>query len=53
MQRAGVPRRVVVTGMGVVTPIGTTVPDFWAAASEGKLRRQRRSTASLSGTSRS
>jgi nodulation protein E len=24
-------RRVVVTGLGVVTPIGNTVPDFWAA----------------------
>ena len=31
MKGAGVPHRVVVTGMGVVTPIGSTVPDFWAA----------------------
>jgi nodulation protein E len=23
-------RRVVVTGMGVVTPIGLNVPEFWA-----------------------
>src|SRR3979409_723257 len=30
MQGAGVPHRVVVTGVGVVTPIGTTVPEFWA-----------------------
>ncbi len=28
-------RRVVVTGMGVVTPIGNTVDDFWAAAKAG------------------
>ena len=27
---SGAPRRVVVTGMGVVTPIGTTVAEFWA-----------------------
>jgi nodulation protein E len=30
------PRRVVVTGMGVVTPIGTTVADFWASCREGR-----------------
>lgn len=29
-------RRVVVTGMGVVTPIGTTVDEFWAGLKEGK-----------------
>jgi nodulation protein E len=29
-------RRVVVTGFGVVTPIGTTVPEFWASMKEGK-----------------
>lgn len=29
-------RRVVVTGMGVVTPIGKTVGDFWASVKEGK-----------------
>ncbi len=29
-------RRVVVTGMGVVTPIGTTVDDFWAGLQAGK-----------------
>jgi nodulation protein E len=29
-------RRVVVTGMGVVTAIGQTVADFWAAAKAGK-----------------
>ena len=29
-------RRVVVTGMGVVTPIGTTVPEFWAGCKRGK-----------------
>src|SRR5438046_1578954 len=30
MTVSGGPRRVVVTGMGAVTPIGTTVADFWA-----------------------
>ena len=30
MSESGVARRVVVTGLGVVTPIGTTVADFWA-----------------------
>ena len=29
-------RRVVVTGMGAVTPIGLTVPDFWASIKAGK-----------------
>jgi len=29
-------RRVVVTGLGVVTPIGTNVADFWASMKEGK-----------------
>lgn len=29
-------RRVVVTGLGAVTPIGHTVPDLWAAMHEGK-----------------
>lgn len=29
-------RRVVVTGMGVVTPIGLDVAEFWAAMKEGK-----------------
>ncbi|MDX2309483.1 MAG: beta-ketoacyl-[acyl-carrier-protein] synthase family protein [Hyphomicrobium sp.] len=29
-------RRVVVTGLGVVTPIGTTVDTFWAGMKEGK-----------------
>ncbi|MDX2258246.1 MAG: beta-ketoacyl-[acyl-carrier-protein] synthase family protein [Hyphomicrobiaceae bacterium] len=29
-------RRVVVTGTGVVTPIGHTVPDFWAGMREGR-----------------
>jgi len=30
-------RRVVVTGMGVVTPIGNNVEDFWASVKEGKV----------------
>ena len=29
-------RRVVVTGLGVVTPIGQNVPDFWAGLKAGK-----------------
>ena len=29
-------RRVVVTGLGVVTPIGLTVPDFWASIKASK-----------------
>ncbi|MEO8376072.1 MAG: beta-ketoacyl-ACP synthase II [Candidatus Sumerlaeota bacterium] len=28
--------RVVVTGVGVITPIGNTVPEFWAALIDGK-----------------
>jgi len=28
--------RVVVTGMGAITPIGNSVPEFWSAAVEGK-----------------
>jgi 3-oxoacyl-[acyl-carrier-protein] synthase II len=32
----GTPRRVVVTGMGAVTPIGNTVDEFWANALAGK-----------------
>ena len=30
-------RRVVVTGLGVVTPVGTTVPEFWDSLKTGKL----------------
>src|SRR5258705_526273 len=37
MLGAGVPHRVVVTGLGVVTPIGTTVPDFWAGCKRAQL----------------
>jgi nodulation protein E len=36
MANANGARRVVVTGMGVVTPIGLTVPDFWASMKAGK-----------------
>jgi nodulation protein E len=36
MAKANGERRVVVTGMGVVTPIGLTVPDFWASMKVGK-----------------
>ena len=30
-------RRVVVTGLGAVTPIGNTVDEFWAGIKEGKV----------------
>ena len=30
-------RRVVVTGMGAITPIGLSVDEFWAGVKEGKL----------------
>ena len=30
-------RRVVVTGMGTVTPIGTTVADFWAGCRRAQV----------------
>ena len=36
MADAGAGRRVVVTGMGVVSPIGQTVADFWAGMRQGK-----------------
>ena len=29
-------RRVVVTGMGAITPIGLSVDEFWAGVKEGK-----------------
>ena len=36
MSKANAGRRVVVTGMGVVTPIGTTVAEFWDSLKAGK-----------------
>lgn len=36
MKKANGARRVVVTGLGVVTPIGLNVADFWASMHEGK-----------------
>ena len=30
-------RRVVVTGLGAVTPLGNTVPEFWAGVKEGRI----------------
>ena len=30
-------KRVVVTGMGAITPIGNSVNEFWASIREGKL----------------
>jgi len=35
-ERSGRRRRVVVTGMGALTPIGNTVAEFWAAAMRGE-----------------
>ena len=35
-QYASSPRRVVVTGLGAITPIGHTVDDFWAGLMAGK-----------------
>jgi len=29
-------KRVVVTGLGALTPIGNTVPEFWAALLQGR-----------------
>src|SRR5262245_18790470 len=37
MQGSGAPHRVVVTGMGVVTPIGATVAEFWAGCRRGQV----------------
>lgn len=36
MVKGNAPRRVVVTGTGVVTPIGLDVPSFWQSMREGK-----------------
>ncbi len=36
MAKSKTGRRVVVTGLGVVTPIGTTVDEFWASMRAGK-----------------
>jgi len=36
MSERNAARRVVVTGLGVVTPIGLTVPDFWASLKASK-----------------
>ena len=30
-------RRVVITGMGAITPIGNNVNDFWNSIKEGKI----------------
>src|SRR3990170_3344564 len=38
MTEPGMSRRVVVTSMGVVTAIGTTVADFWAGCRRGQLK---------------
>ena len=37
MQGAAVPHRVVVTGLGVVTPIGATVSEFWDGCKRARL----------------
>jgi nodulation protein E len=36
MTKSNTPRRVVVTGQGVVTPLGTGVDRFWAALKNGE-----------------
>ncbi len=36
MSEAKTGRRVVITGMGVVTPIGTNVDEFWTSLKAGK-----------------
>ena len=36
MTKAGGARRVVVTGLGAVTPIGTTVPELWDSMKQGR-----------------
>ena len=36
MSKSQARRRVVVTGMGVVTPIGMTVDEFWTSIRAGK-----------------
>jgi len=30
------PRRVVITGLGALTPVGNTVEEFWSALTQGK-----------------
>lgn len=37
MTYSGGSRRVVVTGMGAVTPIGSTVADFWAGCRRAQV----------------
>ena len=34
--RAGEPRRVVVTGVGALTPVGNTAEEFWASLMQGR-----------------
>jgi 3-oxoacyl-[acyl-carrier-protein] synthase II len=34
--RAGEPRRVVVTGVGALTPVGNTAEEFWASLKQGR-----------------
>ena len=34
--RAGEPRRVVVTGVGALTPVGNTAEEFWASLLQGR-----------------
>ena len=33
-------RRIVITGMGAITPIGKTVEDFWNGIKEGKRKKK-------------
>ena len=34
--RHGEPRRVVVTGLGALTPVGNTAEEFWGAITQGR-----------------
>ena len=45
-------RRVVVTGMGAITPVGNDVAATWRAITAGRVRRRRRSRSSTRPPSR-
>ena len=55
--RAVDPRRVVVTGLGALTPVGNTAEEFWAALTQGRsgigpdhqVRRHRRIRTRIAG----
>ena len=37
-------RRVVITGMGAITPVGLSVEEFWNSVKEGKTNFSRSNT---------